>query len=211
LDPSVSINLRPTASPFDHRVLVSPADARLVVFPSITNDLEFWIKGDSFSVTEFLNANNIETQAFLGGSMAIVRLAPQDYHRFHAPVSGVIKNEYYVTGTIFSVNADAMRSNNGAIYNQRVVSFINTQGYANVGDVAFVSIGAACVGSIFMSHDIGALVQKGTPMGYFQFGGSTVVLLFQPGKVLWANDVLIRSQKQVESFVRVGQQIGTFV
>jgi len=207
LHPNVSVNLRPVAEPTNPDVLVSPADARLMVFPNTVRDSKVWIKGGDFSVSDLLNGHNISS-LFLGGSMAIVRLAPQDYHRFHTPVTGKIVEEYFAEGTIFSVSADAMTSGNNAQLNQRVITLIDT-GPDNFGNVAFVSVGATCVGSVYMFHRPQYVVNKGQPMGFFQFGGSTVILLFEPGKLKFDEDLVARSTRKVETLVRVGQRIGT--
>src|SRR5262249_22391903 len=114
---------------------------------------------------------NMAETTFDGGSMALIRLAPQDYHRFHAPVNGTIKAMYTIEGSYHSVNADGMTSKNYAIYNQRVVAIIDTTGQANIGQVAYVAIGALCVGSITFLPQVGDPVIKGEPIGYFQFGG----------------------------------------
>lgn len=63
---------------------------------------------------------------FVGGAVAIFRLAPADYHRTHAPVAGTITDQFQVDSTIYSVGADAIRSNNGAVYNTRVITIIDT-------------------------------------------------------------------------------------
>jgi len=205
LHPNTSISLRPIAQPLNDDVVVSPADARIMVFDYIDEELNLWIKGNSFKIRRLLNIPSVAASRWKNGSLAIVRLAPQDYHRFHAPVSGEIFNEYYASGTIFSVSADAMTSRNDAQYNQRVITIIDTGD--RFGQVAMVSIGATCVGSIHMNHRPGYVVRKGQEMGYFQFGGSTNILVFEPGKIEFAHDIKLHSSKKVETFIRVGQEI----
>jgi phosphatidylserine decarboxylase len=201
---------RPIAAPNDSAVVVSPADARVVVFQNVPPDHRAWIKGARFSVSSLLDDHpGINMSAFAAGaSLAIVRLAPQDYHRFHAPVAGTITHQYRVDGLLHSVNSDAMRSDNDAIFNQRIVTIIENP---RIGPVAFVAIGALCVGSVQMTRVEGATVAKGEELGYFQFGGSTIALLL-PSRALglgavFDDDLVVHSRYLVETRVLMGQQI----
>jgi len=136
--------------------------------------------------------------------MIIFRLAPQDYHRFHAPMNATVLSITPVSGGLQSVNADAMRAEDDAIYNERLVVILGTQ----YGRVAYVAIGAACVGSIVFTPNIGDTVVKGQDVGTFQFGGSTIALLFEPNRILLDDDLSFNSADSVETLVRVGQRIG---
>lgn len=202
--------VRAISSPNDDRVIVSPADARLIVFETVPKDSTIWIKGENFNLPTLIGSQGWDP-AFLDGSMAIVRLAPQDYHRFHAPVSGnVTMPSYFIDGTLHSVNADGMTSKNDAQYNQRRVSIVKHDIY---GKYAFIAIGATCVGSVVFPGDAtGAKnVTKGEEVGYFQFGGSTVVLVFEKDRVAWDDDILLHSKMRVETHVYQGMRIGTFI
>lgn len=119
-------------------------------------------------------------------------------------MNGTILDHYKVEGSLHSVNADGMTSKNFAIYNKREVVMINS---VSVGKVAFIAVGATCVGSIQMLYEIGDSVTKGNEMGYFQFGGSTVVLVFQKGQIEFATDIEFRSIHRVEALVEVGMDI----
>lgn len=76
--------LKPGARPCEHpdnpRVIVSPADCRMMAFDTIDDATRLWIKGLEFSVDKLLG-NEEKAKAFYGGSLGIFRLAPQDYHR----------------------------------------------------------------------------------------------------------------------------------
>jgi len=207
LNSNPSISLRQVAPMSAPTVVTSPADARLMVFPNIKRDIGVWIKGETFHLNKLLDNDTLANE-FAGGSMVIVRLAPQDYHRFHSPVDGMIEDERFAEGTIFSVSADGMTSGNAAYLNQRVITTIDTGDQA-FGRMAMVSIGATCVGSIYMLHRPGYVLHKGETMGYFQFGGSTCVLVFGPGKVNFDSDLISHSIYAAESLVRVGQQVAS--
>jgi|TARA_B110000902_G_scaffold194102_1_gene219962 phosphatidylserine decarboxylase len=109
---------RPISEQQDESIVVSPADARLIVFPEVRTEPtalnKFWIKGDLFTLPKLLNID-VDTEPAAAaewdrGAMGIFRLAPQDYHRYHSPVAGVITSISDLVGsTYFSVSADAIR------------------------------------------------------------------------------------------------------
>jgi phosphatidylserine decarboxylase precursor len=196
---------RTIADVADRTAISSPADARIVVYQDVTANVKVWLKGQKFTAAKLLDSTE-HAASFEGGSLVIVRLAPQDYHRFHAPVSGVIIDQYPASGPLHSVNADGMRSANGAIFNKRVVSIIQT----DFGKVGFVAIGAVCVGSITMTAPKGYNVTRGESIGYFEFGGSTVALMFEKGKATFAADLITASGYAVENLVKMGMTLAKF-
>ena len=70
-----------------------------------------------------------------------------------------------------------------------------------------MEVGALLVGRI-VNHHGKALVRRGQEKGYFQFGGSTVVMLLEPGAVNIDSDILENSCAGVETVVRFGEKIG---
>ena len=72
-----------------------------------------------------------------------------------------------------------------------------------------MAVGAVCVASVTLEHPVGGNMSKGDDMGHFQFGGSTVVLLFRAGTVAFDDDILFRSDRGVEVYVEQGVRIGT--
>lgn len=200
--------VRSIAAAADDSVIVSPADARLMVFNTVPKDSTIWIKGENFNLKTLIGSAGYDDK-FTDGSMAIVRLAPQDYHRFHAPVTGnVTMPSYFIDGTLHSVNADGMTSKNDAQYNQRRVLIVEHPIY---GKYAYIAIGATCVGSVVFGEGTHESVTKGNEVGYFQFGGSTIVLVFEKGRVEWNDDILLHSRQRVETHVQQGMRIGTFI
>ena len=157
---------------------LSPADCRMLIFPTIS-DSKVWIKGSSFNYAELLDKRGSWSALFHEGSMVIARLAPQDYHRFNSPVSGQIVDKYKVSGTYWSVNADAAKSHNYAFYNLRNIVIIRYGQPSNYKHVAYVAIGATCVGSVVYTRNFNDTVSAGDELGFMQFGGSTVIILFE--------------------------------
>ncbi|CAG8452345.1 7063_t:CDS:10 [Paraglomus brasilianum] len=192
-------------SPNNPRVLVSPADCRMMAFPTIDEATNIWIKGQNFSI-ETLLGDAVAAQTFTGGSLGIFRLAPQDYHRFHIPVNGILSEPKPIAGAYYTVNPMAIRSELD-VYgeNKRTISYINSQQF---GNVAFVAIGAMMVGSIILTSKPRSEVKRFDEHGYFAFGGSTVILLFQKGKMKWDVDILANSEQALETLVRVGMGVG---
>jgi len=201
----LKIGARPVANQ-DPRVAVSPADCRFHVFPTIDEATLLWIKGKNFSLKNLLRDEALAHE-FNGGSLCIARLAPQDYHRFHTPVDGVIgqMNEF-PHGAYFTVNPMAIR-HTVDVYteNVRVVTTIESPSF---GRVVFVAVGATLVGSIRFTVKTGDKVRRGDELGYFAFGGSTCLVIFKTGAIIFDEDLLLNSTKPIETLVKVGMSIG---
>ncbi|RIA83236.1 phosphatidylserine decarboxylase-domain-containing protein [Glomus cerebriforme] len=191
---------RPCDSPQDPHVLVSPADCRMMAFPTVTKATELWIKGQSFSIARLLD-DDLIAKEYEGGSLGIFRLAPQDYHRFHFPVEGELGPVKDIPGAYFTVNPMAIRSPLD-VYgeNKRAVCYINSPQF---GKVAYITIGAMMVGSILFTSTPKSYVRRTDEHGYFAFGGSTVILLFQKGKMIWDEDLLANSKTCLETLVSI--------
>ncbi|KAF8935674.1 hypothetical protein BGZ47_009804 [Haplosporangium gracile] len=206
---------RPIDSKDDPTVITSATDCRLVCFDSISTAQKFWIKGQKFTLPTFLQDDALAKE-FDQASMAIFRLAPQDYHRFHSPVQGTISRDrepVRVGGTYFTVNPMAVNENLDVFTeNVRVVSVLDLeqQGNEAFDKCLFVSIGALLVGSIELTGGKvpGTKIERGDELGYFAYGGSTCILLFKKGAVQFDQDLMENSKKGVETLVRMGEHIG---
>ncbi|XP_058097345.1 phosphatidylserine decarboxylase proenzyme 2-like isoform X6 [Magnolia sinica] len=202
--------LKPDARPIAHKehddIAICASDCRLMAFQSIDDSLRFWIKGRKFSV-EGLLGKDICSSAFSHGSLVIFRLAPQDYHRFHVPVSGTIEQFVDIPGSLYTVNPIAVNSKYCNVFteNKRVVSLLSTEDF---GKVAFIAIGATMVGSITFTRKQGERVQKGDEFGYFSFGGSTVICVFEKDTIEIDEDLLANSKRSLETLVTVGMSLG---
>ncbi|KAF9534069.1 phosphatidylserine decarboxylase-domain-containing protein [Crepidotus variabilis] len=198
---------RPVEEPDNSNRIVSGADCRLMAFETVSEATRLWIKGREFTVARLLGeAYKTEAEKYNGGALCIFRLAPQDYHRFHSPVDGVIGPMTYIAGEYYTVNPQAIRTALD-VYgeNARKIVPIDTPQF---GRVFAVCIGAMMVGSIQTTLNEGDAVKRGQEFGYFAFGGSTIVVIFEKGKVEWDEDLLINGQASLETLVRVGMGIG---
>jgi len=144
--------------------------------------------------------------------VAIFRLAPQDYHRYHSPVSGVFKDLIHLPGQYYTVNPQAVNEPGFDVFtaNKRDVALLEAK-FAPGGKtvpVAFVAVGALLVASISWTKEVGEPLVKGEDLGYFQYGGSTVIVVFPEGTVLFDEDLVGHSKAGVETVVKVGERIG---
>ncbi|KAI0628504.1 phosphatidylserine decarboxylase-domain-containing protein [Trametes polyzona] len=185
---------RPVESPDDPYRLVSGADCRLMVFETVTEATRLWIKGRDFSA-----------EKYVGGALCIFRLAPQDYHRFHSPVDGTIGPMTDISGEYYTVNPQAIRTALD-VYGEIVRKIVPIDS-PQFGRVMCVCIGAMTVGSIHTTVEEGQQVKHGKEFGYFAFGGSTIVVLFEKGVIEWDEDLLINSRACLETLVCVGMGI----
>ncbi len=210
--------LKPGARPFATDGLCSPADCRLTVYPELHEDTCIPVKGAEFSVTELLfglnrpeptgNADDDRwdlAKEFKGGSLCVFRLCPSDYHRFHFPDDGRMIDSWRIPGRYDSVHPVALEQKIKVFTsNVRQVSMLELAGF---GLAAYVEVGAFGVASIHNTFE-GNEFRRGDEKGFFDFGGSTVILVLTKSAVEYDNDLLEQSAKGVECLVRAGEHIG---
>ena len=200
-------HLKPDARPFssDPKLIVSPADGRVLVFPCLEKDTVALVKGHRFSIRKMLPEH---TDRFTNGAMAIVRLCPADYHRYHFPCAGEIIEYQSICGALHSVNPIALGSRPDLFGdNKRSFTLMDT---AHAGTLCFMEVGAFGVGSIVNTRRSGH-VEKMEEKGYFKFGASTIVLLFEPGRISFSEDLVANSDAGKETFIKVGQPLATAI
>ncbi len=184
--------VRPVADPTNNKVIVSACEATPY---NIQNNVKltdsFWIKAQPYSLQAIFTADYPElANQFVGGSVYQAFLSAYDYHRWHAPVSGTITNAYLVDGTYYSdVESEGLdpagpNDSQGYITEvaTRAVIVINCDD-GTVGNVACVFVGMAEISSCILKILEGQHVDKGDEIGYFQYGGSTHCLIFEPGVI----------------------------
>ena len=191
---------RPCSAPDRPEIIVSPADSRTVVFNTIDEATRIWVKGRDYSLEHlFGDAYPLEAKRYKGGSMGIFRLAPQDYHRFHVPVDGVMGMPKPIAGEYYTVNPMAIRSALD-VYGENVRVCVPIDTVAH-GRMMFVCIGAMMVGSTVITRKAGEKVKRAEELGYFKFGGSTILLFFEPGKMVYDTDLVDNSTGALETLV----------
>ncbi|MHB8771544.1 MAG: phosphatidylserine decarboxylase [Syntrophales bacterium] len=223
--------------PNDPCAVVSPADARMLC-GSFCETSSLFIKGKFFDYGELFGANKKTwLQTFHCGDFGIFRLTPDKYHYNHAPVSGKVIDFYQIPGLYHACNPNAVVSVvTPYSKNKRVVTIIDTdvpEG-TQVGLVAMIEVVALMIGDIVQcysekryDHPVpvgsGMFIRRGAPKSLFRPGSSTVVLVFQRGRVRFADDIAANMayhgaesifsrnfcQPLVESDVRVRSLIAT--
>ncbi|WP_209348912.1 archaetidylserine decarboxylase [Pontixanthobacter sp. CEM42] len=198
--------------------VLCPADGAVSQLGRIENGRIFQAKGQSYTAAELLGGDTDLAEKFEGGSFITIYLSPSDYHRVHMPVDGTLRQTAYIPGDLFSVNT-VTAENVDRLFsrNERLSSVFDTP----VGAMASVMVGAMIVANIetvwgglvtphqkqivrsdFVSEgQAGVQLNAGDEMGRFLLG-STVVLLFEPDRVEWSDEL------KPLSVVRMGQSLG---
>lgn len=203
---------RPIAEPENDLVTSSPADCRLTAFQTIDLATKCWIKGHGFHVANLLGDEQIANQ-FDGGSIVIARLAPQDYHRWHAPVTGTVRGIKDIPGAYYTVNPQAINESGTLdVFCENKRSVMTLQRSSTGAPIVIVAVGAMLVGSIkYVAgvDQIGAEVRRGQCLGAFYYGGSTVIVLYPQGEVQLDEDLVRNSTEQsCETLMKVGWRVG---
>lgn len=202
--------LKPEARPVDRKddAIVSPADGKALGFSKVDGIDTFFAKGQEFSIKELLQDQSLSNR-YAGGTMLLFRLAPADYHRFHFPADGRITKSTRIHGAYYSVSPHAVK-NRMKVYweNTREYSILKT---GNAGDIIICEVGATMVGSIVQSYAPDTDVIKGDEKGWFAFGGSTVIILFEKGRVQVDADILENTKKGYETSIRMGERVAVII
>ncbi len=207
--------LKPGLRPIDpgERVVVSPVDGKVSQAGAISKNECIQAKGICYPVDRLLDSE-ADARDYDDGVFATLYLSPRDYHRIHAPVAGRVVGYTYVPGELWPVNPASVRSKQALFcLNERLVTHFETA----FGKMALVAVGATAVSRIRAGYDAFVTrngqkrrrhryekpiaLKKGDEVGMFEMG-STVVLLFQKGRVAWDASL-------VEGAVlRMGRRIG---
>lgn len=180
------------------------AEARYVGFDAVNEKDLYPVKGQ-YLLAKDLVGNDQVAKIFEGGPLVIARLCPVDYHRYHYPDNGKVLDNFRVPGAYDSVNPLALKYKNQIfIKNERHVSILQTE---NFGRLAYIEVGAICVGKIVQSHRWNKPFMRGEEKGYFLFGGSTVVLLGEKGAWKPSADILANTAKGVETYLHLGSEV----
>lgn len=211
--------LKPEARPIDPSpdAVVSPVDAEVSQVGTADDNWLVQAKGHYFTLEDLLEDADL-ARRFRGGSFATLYLAPRDYHRIHMPLAGSLERMIHIPGRLFSVNHATTRAVPRLLArNERIVNLFDTP----AGPAAVILVGAIFVGSmdIVWAGTVTPVEQRvsqwrydgegaspvhldrGQEMGRFNMG-STVILLFPPGRVGWSDQFVAGST------VRVGEAIG---
>lgn len=186
-------------------VCSASADGKVLVYPEVKLNTTFRIKRSTFNLRKFLNSDSL-AEKFERGSMVVSRLCLADYHHFHFPDSGIPHRTISIPGNYHAGGPYSLR-NLIPFYteNHRTLTLFDSDHF---GQTIMAEIGALTVGSIQQDFQPDVHVEKGHRKGYFELGGSTVVLLFQKGRIELDEDLCMNTKKGIETYVRLGDSIG---
>lgn len=183
--------------------LIAPCDGRISVYP-IGLHSRFSIKGSTYSVASLLRNHSLARE-YAGGYCVILRLTVEDYHRYCYVDDAVKGRNHHLRGRFYTVHPAILGNENIYKENTREYCILQTK---NFGKVVQMEVGALLVGRINNYHRE-AMVSRGQEKGRFEFGGSTVVLLFQRDQVALDQDLFLNTKEGYETKVQMGEGIGT--
>ncbi|MCE4373605.1 phosphatidylserine decarboxylase family protein [Xanthomonas hortorum] len=183
----IQASCRPLAGEGDANIITSPNDGTVYrIATDVQQSAVFWIKEQSYSLQDMLaNPDAALLQRFVGGTVVQIFLSGADYHRWHAPVDGVVTYEN-IDGLLFSENEDSSFDPDAGVTSQVYGAAVNNRGIvsitaddARLGTVFVMPIGITEISSLTQTAANGQHVSKGDELGYFNYGGSTLCLVFE--------------------------------
>lgn len=196
--------IKPEKRPVDYVAdhLISPCDAKLSVYKIRRNSI-FKIKDSLYRIADLLD-NEFIARRYNGGYCFIYRLEVDDYHRYCYIDDGLKTENMFIDGELHTVNPIALKRYNIYKRNSREYTVLHTD---NFGDVIHIEVGALMVGRICNHHGEYYFV-KGEEKGMFQFGGSTIVQLFERDRIRPDIDILQNTKEGFETVVHYGEKTG---
>ncbi len=187
----------------DDNILISPSDGKVSAY-RITADSRFTVKNSVYSVASLLRDSKL-AKRYEGGTALIIRLSVDDYHRYCYPCNGIKSHNRSINGMLHTVNP--VVSEYIPVYkeNSREYTMIRSD---NFGDVIQMEVGALLVGKITNAHKDVCRVTRGEEKGYFEFGGSTIILLLEQDKVNVSADLFENTKEDFETKVKQGEALG---
>ncbi len=183
-------------------LLCAPCDGRLSVYP-VSGQGSFQVKNRSYTLRELVKSASL-AKRYEGGTCCIFRLCVEDYHRFCYVDNGDKTKNYRIPGVLHTVNPIAGREYPVYHENTREFSILKSE---NFGNILMMEVGAMLVGRIVNHHEA-AHVLRGMEKGMFEYGGSTVILVFEKDRVVLDQDIKDNTGEGFETIVKMGEVIG---
>ncbi|MBQ3081175.1 MAG: phosphatidylserine decarboxylase [Clostridia bacterium] len=182
--------------------LISPCDSKLSAY-DIGEDNSFVIKGTPYTVKDLINGDE-RYKEYVGGKCLVFRLAVDDYHRYCYFDNGTKGENVFIKGVLHTVHPIVVGEYDIYKRNCREYTVMETE---NFGRVIQVEVGAMMVGRIKNLHGTHSF-SRGEEKGMFEFGGSTIVMLFKKDTIALDDDIIRNSANNVETIVKYGEKIG---
>ena len=190
---------RPLAG--DSSTLISPCDGNVTVYP-ISGQTTFSVKHTEYTLRTLLGSRRLANR-YQGGYAFILRLTVDDYHRYCYAANGIKSKNYRIPGALHTVNPIA--NDYTPIYkeNTREYTVLHTREF---GDIIQMEVGALMVGKIVNHHEEDEVL-RGEEKGYFEFGGSTIIVLVKKDRVTIREDLLSNTLSEYETKIRQGEEL----
>ena len=184
-------------------VLISPSDGKVTAYP-ITQKGRFWIKHTQYTAAQLLKDERL-AERYMGGWIYVIRLTVDDYHRYCYVADGRKSRQRKIRGVLHTVNPVA--NDYYPIYkmNSREYCLLKTK---ELGTILLMEVGALMVGKINNHEEDSAQVKRGNEKGMFEFGGSTIVVMTEPGMTKPDKDIIQNTKVQAETLIKMGEPIG---
>ena len=184
-------------------VLISPSDGKVTAYP-ITQKGRFWIKHTQYTAAQLLKDERL-AERYMGGCIYVIRLTVDDYHRYCYVADGRKSRQRKIRGVLHTVNPVA--NDYYPIYkmNSREYCILKTK---ELGTILLMEVGALMVGKINNHEEDSAQVKRGDEKGMFEFGGSTIVVMTEPGMTKPDKDIIQNTKAQAETLIKMGEPIG---
>ncbi|MBO0474519.1 phosphatidylserine decarboxylase [Enterococcus ureasiticus] len=186
----------------DKTLLSAPCDGKVTVYPISANQT-FKVKHSEYALSELLDSTSLAKE-WQGGCAVIFRLTPDDYHHYYFIDEGTILAHQKIAGVFHTVQPIAIHNEPVFSRNSREVTVIETE---NFGKIAQIEVGALMVGKIKNLKNSGNC-ERFEKKGWFEFGGSTVILLFQENQVTIDPEIWLNTENNLETIVKFGQNVG---
>jgi phosphatidylserine decarboxylase len=199
----IDLSQRPIAS--DPNVCIAPADGKVLAYPCLLPEQPFRIKRAVFNLHGFLTSADLSNH-FAEGAMVVCRLGLADYHHFHFPDAGTPHEAVPIPGR-YHAGGPYPQERLLPFYqeNYRMITLFDSQHF---GTMALAEVGAMTVGSIQQRYRPDDPISKGARKGFFELGGSTVVMLFRKGACEIDPDLVKNTDQGLETYVKMGESIG---
>lgn len=177
---------------------IAICDAKLSVY-KIDDNLKLNIKNSIYTVEELIQES---ANKFKGGYACVYRLSVDDYHHYIYPSDGEVVSNKKIKGKLHTVQPIALKKYKVFSENSREVTTLNTKDY---GIISYIEVGAMLIGKIVNTEN--TTFKKGQEKGHFEFGGSTIIVLFQKDKIKINRKILYNTKKEIETIVKLGMNL----
>jgi phosphatidylserine decarboxylase len=178
--------------------LAAPCDGKLSAYKIDKNSV-FYIKRSAYTLANLLQDESLAKE-FTDGTCLIFRLTPDDYHRYAFIDGGEILAQKSIKGVLHTVRPISQGKFNVFTQNSREYAVLQTE---NFGKIVQMEVGALCVGRITNLKNVRTF-KRGDEKGWFEFGGSTIIMLFKKDAINLNAALFDATDKDGETVVKMG-------